>query len=315
MADHDLNKEGIDSKSVEDRPICLLDSDYSPEQLAGLNSISLEAKRVAHDLITDGISVIRNAVSTSLCDQVVDDYDAWLEEHSELRAQNLDVLGREKRLVNFHIVSDAARNVATNERVMGILDEIFGISTHVYTTLTFKYGTEQPIHRDTPHFATWPARRFVGVWTALEDIHPDAGPLMYMKGAQNFEVDAASIWSQVQAEFPEEPRESQLNMALDRYNGVVILQSPSGSERKIVQDLNKGDTVIWHPELPHGGSPAGNPMRSRLSMVVHCASDEVQVHQHEAFFSFAGKGPPPDRYGFIEKDGRKVAYIGDVVFM
>lgn len=315
MADHDGSTDGIISGCVKDRPVCVLDRGYSVDQLLGSNRISPEAKKVAHDLITDGISIIKNSIPPSLCDQAVNDYNKWLEDNAQLRAENLDSLGREKRLVNFHLASDAAGRIATNERVMRILDEIFGTGAHVYTSLTFKYGTQQPIHRDTPHFATWPARRFVGVWTALEDIEPEAGPLMYVKGAQNFDIDAGAIFSQVQAEFPDETREAQLHMALDRYNGVVIDRSPLEGPMMIVEDLKKGDTVIWHPELPHGGSPATNPARSRMSMVVHCASDEVQVHQHDAFFSSARNGPPTDRYGFIDKEGRKVAYAGDVAFM
>jgi ectoine hydroxylase-related dioxygenase (phytanoyl-CoA dioxygenase family) len=269
---------------------------------------------VALDLATDGISIIRGSVDPALCDAAVSDYEQWLADRKELRLNNLDTLGREKRLVNFHLASKAAEEIATNEGVMSILDQIFGISTHVYTSLTFRYGTQQPIHRDTPHFATWPARRFVGVWTALEDIHPDAGPLMYVKGGQNYDIDVASILKQVETQLPDASRGEQLLEALDRYNGVVINRAGE-SEITIISDLNKGDTVIWHPELPHGGSPAVDPFRSRLSMVVHCASDEVQVHQHDAFFAFAEGEAPADRYGYIEREGRRIAYAGEVAFM
>ena len=302
------------TETLNEAPACLLDAHFKADDIRGLNRLSSEARRVALDLATDGIAIIRGAVEPALCDATVADYDAWLTENDDLRLQNLDTLGREKRLVNFHLASKSAEEIATNERVMTILDQIFGSSAHVYTSLTFRYGTQQPIHRDTPHFATWPSRRFVGVWTALEDIHPDAGPLMYVKGGQQFDIDVAAILKQVEDHMPEASRQEQLFEALDRYNGVVI-DYAAQSEITTVSDLKKGDTVIWHPELPHGGSPAVDPMLSRLSMVVHCGADEVQVHQHDAFFEHAGRDGPADRYGFIERDGRRVAYAGGVSFM
>ena len=121
-------------------------------------------------LNTVGVVVLPGAIDRELCRQVVLDYQDYCLKHAAYVEENRDVLGREKLLVNFHLYSDAAMRVGTNEQTMKIVDAFFGSKTSVYTSLMFKYGTQQPVHRDTPHFATWPQNQFVGVWTALEDI-------------------------------------------------------------------------------------------------------------------------------------------------
>jgi hypothetical protein len=103
-------------------------------------------------------------------------------------------------------------------------------------------------------------------------------------------------------------------MALDLYNGEVIRTAPTVSSAVTLQ-LNVGDTVIWHPELPHGGTAAQDPMRTRWSVVFHCAPKHVQVHQHDQFFLNASDQPPPDRYGYRHVGGRGLALSGDVAFM
>jgi phytanoyl-CoA hydroxylase len=283
-------------------------------QRVSVAPISDEMQQVATDLITRGFAVIRNAQDPALCAQTIEDYARYSAENRSYVDDNLDVLGREKRLVNFHHCSDAAMKLGNNPRIMRILDYLFGAEAGVYTSLTFKYGTQQPVHRDTPHFATWPDGYFFGVWTALEDIAPEAGPLFYYEGAHRYRVDVAGIWRDVQARFPQLERQEAFNQALEIYNGQVIDRSPQEGVYRLTS-MKRGDVGIWHPQLPHGGSPASDPNRSRWSIVCHCAPVAKQVHQHQSFFNFAGREEPATRYGFTSYEGRKVASAGGVAFM
>ena len=79
--------------------------------------------------------------------------------------------------------------------------------------------------------------------------------------------------------------------------------------------MKRGDVAIWHPQTPHGGSPASDQMRSRWSTVFHCAPAQKQVHQHNSFFKNAGIEEPPPRYIFKDESGRQIAIAGDVSFM
>lgn len=287
---------------------------FNAEEILDSKTANSQSKEAIRSLIRDGIAVIRGAHAPELCKEVVLDYQRYVDINRDYVMKNLDALGREKRLVNFHLWSSAAAQIGTNRRIMEILDLMFGEEAAVYTSLTFKYGTQQPVHRDTPHFATWPLKRFAGVWTALEAISPDAGPLFYHGGGHRFIVDPQRFMKEAVQRLPDSTKAEQLSMALDLYNGEVIRTAPTVSDAKTL-NLQIGDTVIWHPELPHGGSPAKDPYLTRWSIVFHCSPVNVQVHQHDAFFSHVGSGAPPLRYGYKDINDRKIALAGDISYM
>lgn len=288
----------------------------TPEALDILESVDLPQVyyNALRDLIVDGFTVLKGVTDPALCDAVVADYANFCAERPAYVEENLDELGREKRLVNFHISSTNEMEVVTNPAVMELLDFLFGERACVYTSLTFKYGTQQPIHRDTPHFATWPDSRFCGMWTALEDVHPDAGPLMYIRGGHRFQVDQYEILRNVQRDRPDLSEVEQNLLALDIYNGRIIDEAPQNGEL-VVAPIKKGDVVIWHAQTPHGGTPAADPSRTRWSVVAHCAPETVQVHQHDRFFRHDSEVPPPARYGFGDAFDRKIAVSGETAFM
>jgi len=269
-------------------------------------------KAAARDLIVDGFTILRQAIAKDLCAQVVEDYRRFARDNPEIVA--FDAHGRERRLLQFHQVSDSSMRVATDAGVMSVLDFIFGRRTSPYSSLTFKYGTQQELHRDTPHFATWPRNQFVGAWTALEDIHQDAGPLHYVQGGHRYRLEPEDILRHVQARHGHLTTAELIDKALWRYNDQVELHAAKHGVLTIADRMKCGDVAIWHAQLPHGGSPAADPSRSRWSMVVHCTPEGVQGHEYPTFFTHRESEPPADRYQYREAYGRKIAYIGDPVF-
>ncbi len=276
--------------------------------------VTEDFKAVARALVADGLAVVRGVHDRDLCARTIADYGRYVAQNRDYVQANFDALGREKRLVNFHLWSRNAAAIGTDPRIMELLDFLFGMEACVYTSLTFKYGTQQPVHRDTPHFATWPRGHFLGVWTALEDIDPDAGPIFYHRGAHRFGVDERACWDEARRRHPDAPEPAQLLDALDLYNGEVIRRA-NAMGGVVIPELRAGDVAIWHPEMPHGGSPARNPQRTRWSIVFHCSPASVQVHQHADFFRHRGTEPPPPRYGFMRANGRQIAATGDVAYM
>lgn len=287
-----------------DRPdaLALLDRSKAPPAF----------KDAARDLIVDGFTVLRQAIAAELCDQVIEDYHRFARDNPQAVA--FDAHGRERRLLQFHQVCDSSMRVATDPGVMAVLDYIFGRRTSPYSSLTFRYGTQQEIHRDTPHFATWPESQFVGVWTALEDIHPDSGPLQYVKGAHRYRLAPQDVLKHVREKHSHLNPTEQIDKALWRYNDQVELHAGEHGELTLAPAMKRGDVAIWHAQLPHGGSPAADPSRSRWSMVVHCTPEGVQGHEYQTFFTHEGPAPPADRYDCREAYGRKIAYIGEPTF-
>jgi ectoine hydroxylase-related dioxygenase (phytanoyl-CoA dioxygenase family) len=273
--------------------------------------ISDGQEAAARDLIESGFTVIRNVAPAILCDQVADDFTHYLREHAEYAAKCVDAQGRHLRFVNFHGVSDAALELGNTPQIMLLLDFLFARSAGLYTSLLFEYGSQQPIHRDSPFFHTFPINYFFGVWFALEDIHPDSGPLMYVPGGHRFQVNHHMIFEQLKRQNPQQSTKELLDRALEHYYGAIIAEAEKVAPPCSVV-LKKGDCAIWHPMLPHGGTKANNPMLTRKSIVFHCAPIDVQVYQQDVFFT-ADNQPPP-RYGFREFRERQYAMAGRPCF-
>jgi ectoine hydroxylase-related dioxygenase (phytanoyl-CoA dioxygenase family) len=248
----------------------------------------------------------------ALCDQARVDYEAYLEENRDDAEKHRDPEGRQFRLTNFHLASDAAMRLAKNPEIMRILDFIFGREATVHTSLTFQYSTMQWLHRDAPYFHTFPAGQFVGVWTALQDIDPKSGPLSYVPGSHRKIFDQHAYYNEALSRTGD-PAQARAE-ALSRYQNEVNVFGETLAPRTYAV-LRTGDVGLWHPELIHGGSPAENPRLKRHSMVVHCCPSDVSVFVDDVFLRHQSPDPPAPYYGYSESYGRKHSEFGRPGFM
>lgn len=215
--------------------------------------------------------------------------------------------------MNLHLSSENCRAIGLHPTIMRVLDYLFAARACIYTSLYFEYGTQQPIHRDLPFFETFPRNYFMGVWVALEDIDPAAGPLMYVPRAHRFPCDPHAIYRAEHARDPGRAGAAVVEASLQEYYGRII-SGAAAIAAPVTVPLRKGDVAIWHPAMPHGGSPARDPSRTRRSVVFHCSPEAVQVYQQEVFFAHQTGRPPAPRYGFARHGDRKVALAGETAF-
>jgi len=191
---------------------------------------------------------------------------------------------------------------ALNETALRIQDYLFGRPSMCFTSLTFESGSEQPIHRDSPYFCTRPEYYYFGVWVALDHVDARNGALAVIDGGHlvqepdRFEIvdnyyDADSKINPVDPRLWNDYQASTLRLCEDR-----------GLTRKIVQ-MAPGDTLIWHPHLPHGGIPIVDKDRSRLSMVNHVIPVGVPVYGSEYFYRRIDP-PAKSNYPAIDYKGR-----------
>jgi phytanoyl-CoA hydroxylase len=270
-------------------------------------------QEVGRRIVRDGFAIIPQLIPTDLCDRTVADHASYVTGLGDDTSKYRDSNGRLLRLVNFHLTSKAAADIATHPALMKALDFLFGEEAAVYSSLYFEYGTQQPIHRDSPFFETFPRNYFVGAWVALEDISPDAGPLMYHSGGHRFKCDPHAIYDQVRERMPLGTSSETLVLeALEVYYGKII-DTAAAMGSPTIATLKKGDVAIWHAQLPHGGSPAKDLSLTRRSMVFHCSPKSKQVYQHDVFFSHRGSEPEP-RYGFTNHGNRSIALSGSTAF-
>jgi hypothetical protein len=219
-----------------------------------------------------GIIQIPAAIPPALCDQAIADYADFEKFRKQKHCVIHDAHGRYYRVANFHLYSGSARKIGLNTIFHKHAGRFFGAQSCIYTSLYFKHGSQQKPHLDTPYFWTRPFNLFVGVWVALEDVQPSAGPLVYYSGSHRMFNS-----------------EQQLREAFTRSgNNVQDMFDMMRTEIErscspLTMTIKKGDALIWHPGVMHGGSLATDASATRHSMVFHFAPLGINVRDHRAF--------------------------------
>lgn len=237
-----------------------------------------------------GFTIIKNGVRGDLVDKVVSEFDVW----SSLEKNNFVKL-KKNRVTNFHIYSDNTKELVTNKYVNEILKSLFNTEQVIYSSLFFREGTSQHYHRDTPHFYTNPIDQYYGVWYSLEDIHINAGPLKYYIGSHKLEVpNGYDTYNKL-------PRKNENDTdfnfkCLIEYNKVIENMCKENNlsyvdQTNYINNVNKGDIIIWHPKLLHGGSDIIDETLTRYSMVTHNVPLHTQVFNASHFFSSTPTSP------------------------
>ena len=153
---------------------------------------------------------------------------------------------------------DEVRQVASDSRVLSALEQLFGRKPLPFQTLNFPIGTGQKAHSDTIHFSTIPAGFMAGVWVALEDIDEENGPLVYYPGSHTLPYYSMQDLG-LEAGYQRYPLYEQAVEGLVKKHGFA-------PEVGIVK---KGQAIIWHANVLHGGADQINMSRSRHSQVTH----------------------------------------------
>ena len=183
------------------------------------------------------------------------------------------------RIVNLHIEHMEILNIFKDANIEKFLNMYFLDSFTIYTSLFFKYPTQQPLHIDSPVFHTYPQGQFIGFWISLENagehngqlelvpkshLYPYLSPKKYI---DNNKILPNEVWAKYQ---------------LDNYKNLKKIM-PEFEIKKI--NTKKGDIVIWHGNLLHGGSKALSRNMTRESMVFHITAYNKQVYQLDEFFN------------------------------
>ena len=145
-----------------------------------------------------------------------------------------------------------------------MLSGIFDDQALPCQTLNFIHGSQQAAHQDVIHLTPFPQGFMCGVWVALEDIHPDSGPLFVYPGSHRLNrlythtVGVAKVrdgrkWGEFSAAYTPSVKE-----LIDRSGIEPMYYTPKA-----------GSILIWHENLAHGGSPRVNDQLTRKSMVSH----------------------------------------------
>jgi hypothetical protein len=170
------------------------------------------------------------------------------------------------KLNDLHRYFDSARALAFSGPIISFLDELFGSEPGLIQSLTFWKSSEQSLHQDFS-FVHHHHRlgHLAAAWIPLEDISADSGPLVYYKGShlltnqQFFDWGGGNILAS---------RDSDSQTFINYGTYLEELIRSQGWEPSVFLP-RRGDLLIWHGALIHGGTPMRNAALTRRSYVCH----------------------------------------------
>jgi len=153
------------------------------------------------------------------------------------------------------------RELALNYHIQAVLAVIHKHDPYPFQTLNYPCTSHARTHSDYIHFAAQPLPLMSAVWTALIDVHEDAGPVFYYPGSHK-------LASYNMQDFGLEERQKGVLNYAKYQDAMHATMQKLGFERKFAI-MPAGHVFIWSANLVHGGPPANKHALPRLSQVTH----------------------------------------------
>lgn len=239
--------------------------------------------------LADGYLVLEGYLDPESCAAIVSEADRFYAERGVMP-------DRAERTMNFHQESPAARRVLRDPALAGMLSSLLGARAQFLQSIYFNRGSQQQSHTDYMYMGTDPALQLCGIWLACEDVTPEAGPLFYYPGSHR--LPSETVEERYARRMPSLAAEIQQNSESlgDFYRDRIALTGESlevcvffdewlaeiaarlerdGLER-VTFLPRRGDLMIWHANLVHGGLPVSDPGATRRSLVAHYLTKSVR---------------------------------------
>ncbi|MBL7776088.1 MAG: phytanoyl-CoA dioxygenase family protein [Saprospiraceae bacterium] len=155
-----------------------------------------------------------------------------------------------------------------------LLSFLLGKTALPFQSLNFIQGSEQRAHSDSIHMTTEPPGYLIATWTALEDCHEDAGPLFYFPGSHRLPYLMTTDYDSGNSRYT---IGHDSNKRYEDATEKLIQQHQLKPEFLLAR---RGDVLIWHANLLHGGAAIQRAGATRRSMVCHYFAEGVLCY-HE----------------------------------
>lgn len=183
--------------------------------------------------------------------------------HTGVRKLLADVTEEERashtyKVNDLYLEVHQIRHMALNRRITPILEKLLGDRPVLCNSLSFEYGSQQPDHIDSLYMTPMTDGHLIAIWVAMEDCHPDAGPLRYYPGSNKI---PAYVFSNGSRHAIAEEMEQWSTYIAENLKELGISQEHFPAK--------KGDVFIWSCNLLHGGSHIKDKAKTRRSVVFH----------------------------------------------
>jgi hypothetical protein len=206
----------------------------------------------------------------------------WENDVKTVRLAGPEFRDRPVKLLDLFTGSAAARRLTFAPAVLRFLSIIFERPALAFQSLYFRWGSRQDVHQDSAFVRVSSPREFAASWIALEDIQESSGELEYFAGSHLLEdhlFDGIHKWMPF--------RSPDYRLYVDSLRARCVER---GLEHRLFRP-RKGDVLLWHADLAHGGSPIVTPGVTRKSLVTHYCPLDCAPQYSDA-------GQPPVRHRF-----------------
>lgn len=216
----------------------------------------MDVEKLRNQYSEKGYVVVESGIDHSVLDAAITDLSPYFGDEREIPIHV--PFSDYGRIQDAWHISQNVLAIALSKPINDVLSTLYQQPAKAFQTLNFQKGTKQPVHSDTIHFNSEPFAAMCGVWTALEDIGPDQGPLIYYPGSHklpemNYE------------DFGLTPNSTSYLEYLAKLEDLI-------HEHQFKADfgvIKKGQSLIWSANLLHGGSQVNDRSLTRHSQVTH----------------------------------------------
>ena len=187
------------------------------------------------------------------------------------------------------------REITAGTNMAPILSELLEGFPMICNSLNFEFGSQQEYHFDTFYMPSPTPNKMVASWIALEDATSENGPLAYYPGSHKIPPYHFSNGSTVIIE-----------QEMPAFNDYIFGEIEKRGLQAEHLHAEKGDVLIWHSQLFHGGSEILNQNKTRKSLVTHYFTHEDFPQENPPKVSesscYMARAAQPVPYPFKEKN-------------
>ena len=230
-------------------------------------NLNQESKESALQYDDNGYMVIRNFLSPDKADRINNEIDKLMKDGT------LKFRYGGKLMFAIHH-SDLIKKIGDDRDFLEFLSVLLDGKAKLFQSINFINGSQQKTHSDSIHMTTYPLGGLLGVWIALEDVDETNGALHYIPGSHKLPYFLNSDYDN---------EGTALKIGKKSYTAYEEFLEGKVKELGLKKEIfraEKGDLLIWHANILHGGEPHIDKNKTRKSLVYHFF-DENSVCYHE----------------------------------
>lgn len=234
---------------------------------AFFKNLSEENQKSAAQYDDNGYMILRNFLSPDTAEKINTEIEKLMEDGT------LKFRYGGKLMFAIHH-SEIIKNIGSDEDLLEFLSVLLDGKAKLFQSINFINGSQQKTHSDSIHMTTYPLGGLLGVWIALEDVDENNGALHYIPGSHKLPYFLNSDYDN---------EGNALRIGKKSYKAYEEFLENKVKEMGLKKEIfraKKGDLLIWHANILHGGEPHTDKNRTRKSLVYHFF-DENSVCYHE----------------------------------